>query len=253
MHTETVRTILVPGAWMGAWIWEPIAQRLKNRGFDVEAMTLRGLEAAQSTSAIAAVRLEDHVRQLLEHISSLQLQPVILVSHSYSAMPTALVADRLGEQIRGLIHFGGFPPTDGRSLLDDWGDSDESRKLEREGITAAGGLWMPPGRQMLEYESDLSAEDRDLLAERFTPHPGLTITDPARLTAPATVQPSTYVALWSHDDLERAWQDAPQRAKDASNWRRRHLRSGHWPMISAPEATTDLIAEEISFYRPDRG
>ncbi|WP_449278497.1 alpha/beta fold hydrolase [Leucobacter sp. GX24907] len=252
MSTETARTILVPGAWMGAWIWEPIAQRLQNRGFDVETVTLRGLEPAQNTDTIAAVRLEDHARQLLEHVNALDLQPVVLVSHSYSTIPTALVADRLGGQVRGLIHVGGFPPADGRSLVDDWGDSDESRKQELENIRAAGDLWMPPDRKMLEHESDLSPDDRDFLVKHFTPHPGRTITDPAHLSAPVAAQPSTYVALSLRGDQETAWQDAPLRAQKASSWRRRYLRSGHWPMISAPEATTDLLAEEIDFYSSAR-
>lgn len=248
MSTATVKTIMVPGAWMGAWIWQPSTQDLTELGIDAEAVTLRGLEPAQSESTVAAVRLEDHVQQLIEHVSSLGSRPVVMVSHSYSAMPTALAADRLGGQIRGLIHVGGFPPTNGRSLLDDWGDSSEDRAQELADITAAGNLWLPPERQMLVFESDLTPADRGFLAERFTTHPGRTITDTARLSAPVGDQPSTYVALSLHGGEEEAWEQAPQVAKDASNWRRKHLKSGHWPMISAPEATTSLIAEEIRFY-----
>ncbi|WP_313023990.1 alpha/beta hydrolase [Mobilicoccus sp.] len=248
MHTATVKTILVPGAWMGAWIWEPTAKNLTKLDIDAEAVTLRGLEPAQSDSTVSAVRLADHVRQLVEHVSSLAPRPVVLVSHSYSTLPTALAADRLGGQVRGLIHIGGFPPIDGRSLLDDWGDSSEDRAQERADVTAAGNLWLPPERQMLDFESDLTPADRDFLAERFTPHPGRTITDPVRLASPVGEQPSTYVALSLHGGEEEAWEQAPQVAKDASNWRRKHLKSGHWPMTSAPEATTDLIAEEITFY-----
>lgn len=249
----TVKTILVPGAWMGAWIWEPTAQNLRELGIDAEAVTLRGLEPAQSESAIAAVRLDDHVQQLVEHVSALGSRPVVLVSHSYSAMPTALAADRLGGLVRGLIHVGGFLPVDGRSLLDDWGDSSGDRAQEAADITAAGHLWLPPERQMLDLEPDLTPADRDFLAERFTLHPGRTITDPAILSAPVGEQPSTYVHLSLRGGAEDAWEHAPRVAKDASSWRRAHLRSGHWPMISVPGSTTNLIAEEITFYSAERG
>ena len=101
---------------------------------------------------------------------------------------------------------------------------------------------------MLNYESDLTPRERDFLAERFTPHPGRTVIDPAQLSAPVSKQPSTYVALSLHGGATEAWHEAPQIAQDASNWRRRHLRGGHWPMTSIPEETANLIAEEIRFY-----
>lgn len=238
---------------MGAWIWEPTARRLADRGFDAESVTLRGLEPGLPSSAIAAVRLKDHVQQLVDHVSALDPRPVVLVSHSYSTMPAVLAADRLGAQLRGLVHIGGFVPSDGLSLLDDWGGSAEERTQERANIVAAGHLWMPPERRLLDYESDLTPDDRNFLAGRFTPHPGHTITDPARLRAPASAQPSTYVALSVHGGETEAWARAPHAAKDASGWRRRHLGSGHWPMTSVPEATADLIAEEIRFYSSARG
>lgn len=248
MNTEAIKTVLVPGAWMGAWIWEPTAERLRAQGFHAEAITLRGLEPEQSARAIPAVRLEDHVQQLISHISTRDARPTVLVSHSYSAFPTALAADQLDTQVCGLVHFGGFLPEDGRSLLDGWGDSAVARKQERADIAEAGELWMPPERSMLDYETDLTPEDRDFLAERFTPHPGQTITEPARLSTPVAAQPSTYVALSLHGGEAGAWEQAPAVAKLASNWRRRHLRSGHWPMLSTPETTADLIAEEIRLY-----
>lgn len=248
MNTATATTILIPGAWMGAWIWEPTAQALTERGIDAKTITLRGLEPAQPESTIAAIRLEHHVRQLVDHVTSGDTRPVVLVSHSYSAMPAALAADRLDGQVLGLVHFGGFLPVNGRSLLDDWGASQKDRDQERADVVAAGDLWLPPGRQMLDVEPDLTPADRDFLAQRFTPHPGHTITDPARLSAPVGAQLSTYVALSSRDDKDEAWKDAPPVAKDTRNWRRKHLESGHWPMISAPEAMTDLLADEIGFY-----
>lgn len=33
-------TILVPGAWMGGWIWEPTVQILRQHGIDAETITL---------------------------------------------------------------------------------------------------------------------------------------------------------------------------------------------------------------------
>lgn len=248
----TTKTMLVPGAWMGAWIWQPTVERLIDRGGDAETLTLRGLGQGEAHEDIVAVGLEDHVRQLVEHVENLAPHPVVLVSHSYSGMVTASAADRLGDRVRGLIHIGAFIPTSGRSLLDDWGDSDAERTQERADIDAAGGLWLAPTREMLDYEGDLTPSDRDFLAANFTPHPGRTVTDPARLSTPASSQPSTYVAIAPSGGLDEAWSTAPAAAGAASRWRRSHLIGGHWPMLSRRDALVDLLGAEIRHFSSRR-
>ncbi|PWJ02214.1 hypothetical protein DKG34_39875 [Streptomyces sp. NWU49] len=240
--------ILVPGAWSGAWVWERTANELRSRGLRVEAVTLRGLEADQLPTDIAAVHLEDHVEQVSALVTR-STDSVVLVGHSYSSMVTAQVADRVGRQVVGLIHFGGFVPTDGRSLLDDWGDSPSARDRERQEIVDAGNLWLPPERHMLEHERDLTEADRNFLAEHFTLHPGHTVTDPAHLNTDTSSQPTTYVIL-SPDDIStvsRASEAAP------SGWRIEHLASGHWPMLSQPHEVVDLIAREAVRYSEGQG
>lgn len=248
MSTPATTAVLVPGAWMGSWIWEPTAARLRARGVDAEAITLRGLAPGTPEPAIATVGLDDHVQQLVHHVTQLGPGPVVLVSHSYSGMVTASAADRLGEQVIGLIHIGAFLPQDGRSLLDDWGGSAAARAQERADILAAGNLWLQPTPAMLEHERDLTAADRDHLTSRFTPHPGRTVLDAAALSAPVDQQPSTYVALTQHGGSAEAWQDAPPLAVSAEHWRRAHLVSGHWPMVSMLEETVALLEAEIRHY-----
>lgn len=236
--------ILVPGAWTGAWVWEPTANELCRRGIEAEAVTLRGLETNLPRAAIAAVHLEDHVDQVVALVTR-RTNPVVLVGHSYSSMVTAQVADRVGAQVVGLVHFGGFMPEDGRSLLDGWGDSASAREDERQAIVDAGDVWLPPEPHMLEHERDLTNADRTLLTERFTLHPGHTVTDPARLHTASSDQPTTYFTL-SPEDISTA-----SRATDPDvpkAWRVEHLVSGHWPMLSRPDDVVDLIAREVVRY-----
>lgn len=251
MPPRTAKTFLVPGAWMGGWIWEPTATGLRDRGLDAEAITLAGLEPDEAGRNVSAVRLDDHVQQLVAHVGA-AARPAVLVSHSYSGMVTASAADRLGDQVVGLVHVGAFVPTSGRSLLDDWGSSAQERARERADIEAAGNVWLPPTREMLDHEADLAPKDRDVLASRFTPHPGQTVLDRAELSAPAADQPSTYVALTLQGGLDRAWDDAPPVARAATGWRRRHIVSGHWPMVSVIEDTISLLEAEIRHYAAAR-
>lgn len=252
MEASTAKTILVPGAWMGEWIWEPTAARLRIRDIDAEAITLQGLEPGSFDADVAAVRLDDHVQQLVEHVKNEGSRPVVLVSHSYSGIVTASVADRIGDQVIGLIHVGAFVPRLGHALLDDWGDSDDDRAQECADIEAAGDLWVAPTREMLDHEADLTPSDRDFLASKFTPHPGRTILDPGELSAPVADQPSTYVALSPSGGFEEAWNGAPPAAKAASGWRRKHIVSGHWPMVSAIDVTVEVLTSEIRHYDSER-
>ena len=82
MPEKAAHVILVPGAWMGGWIWEPTVQWLRARDIDAETMTLRGLEPGRSDADIARVSLEDHVQQLVDVIYQTRDDKVILVSHS---------------------------------------------------------------------------------------------------------------------------------------------------------------------------
>ena len=236
--------ILVPGAWSGGWVWEPTANKLRRRGLRAEAVTLRGLEADRPRSAIATVHLDDHVEQVTALVTR-STDPVVLVGHSYSSMVTAQVADRVGQHVLGLIHFGGFLPTDGRSLLEDWGDSSSARERERREIVDAGHLWLPPEPHLLEHEWDLTEADRNFLAERFTPHPGHTVTDPAQLSADSSGRPTTYVVL---SPAAISTVSGANEAAAPSDWKVEQLASGHWPMLSRPDEVVDLITREVVRY-----
>lgn len=237
---------------MGAWIWEPTVTRLRDRGLHAEAITLHGLGAEPGAPDPAGVGLATHVQQVVDHVVSSPI-PVVLVSHSYSGVVAAQAADRAPDRVAGLVHFGGFLPTDGRSLLDDWGTSDVAREQEEHDIVAAGNLWPAPSAAMLQMEPDLSPEDRDHLSSRFRPHPGSTIREPARMGRPVEQQPTTYVGL-SVDGEAVAWQQAPPSARGADHWRRRTIASGHWPMVSRPEEVARLLVAELTHYAatPDR-
>lgn len=253
MTKHDVTTILVPGAWMGAWIWQPTVDSLAARGIDASTLTLAGLDDGATDEQVAAVRLDDHVQQLVDLVDGMPPSRVVLVSHSYSSMVTASAADRLGDAVAGLVHIGGFVPVHGRSLLDDWGDSADERADELQAIVDAGHRWLPPEPAMLEHVPDLAADDRELLGTRLAAHPGRTVTDEARLAAPAATQPTTYVALSQHDSLDEAWRDVPDAVADATGWRRRHIVSGHWPMLSAHEATVDVLVDEITHHAAAAG
>lgn len=239
-----VSVLLLPGAWMGGWIWESTLASLQLREIAAHTMTLGGLAPGTTPAQASSVTLEEHVNQLVHRIRSVESGQVVLVSHSYSAAVAEIASRRMSASVAGVVHLGGFVPEPGRSLLDEWGESDADRAQELADIQQAGNLWMPPTAEMLGSEPGLSEDQRIWLAERFMPHPGSTVTTPVPSESETVDVPTTYVALSPTDDEEQAWRDAPALAL-SSPWNRRHLNSGHWPMLAAPDDTVELIVQEV--------
>ncbi len=145
-HTDRPPTfVLVPGAWMGGWIWEDTVARLRSEGHRAETLPLRGLEQ-EAGEGVSAVTLADHVDDVLALLDGLGPSPVVLVGHSYSGTVVGQVADRRPDTVVASVHVGSFLPRDGRSLLDDWGDDAEGRAAEKQQVLDDGMIWAAPPR-----------------------------------------------------------------------------------------------------------
>lgn len=94
--------VLVPGAWMGAWIWHAIVEGLRAAGYSARTLTLEGLEPGLTREARGAVDLAQHVEQVARLIEDEDLRDVVLVSHSYSG----IVANTDPHQTRPIEEIG---------------------------------------------------------------------------------------------------------------------------------------------------
>ena len=235
--------VLVPGAWMGGWIWKDTIRRLADLGIEATTLTLVGLEPELPLDEVADVRLEDHVAQLVDFVRELSDVPVVLVGHSYSGIVIGQVADRVPEKVRRSIHISSFLPRNGRSLIDDWGPDTETRRAERDQIHADGMLWKSPPGEALGGEVDLTDSQRRWLSEHFVPHPGRTILDPARMTHGVTSQPITFVSSAASDADPRV--DLPLEFANGTpeRWTLRTMNGGHWPMLTDPAALVTHLVE----------
>ncbi|WP_432487962.1 alpha/beta fold hydrolase [Kineococcus sp. SYSU DK018] len=242
MSTST--HVLIPGAWMGAWIWRDTVTRLTGRGIAAMTLTLSGLSPAvgQPPSADAStVGLLQHVHDVIDHLDALDLHDVVLVGHSYSGLIAGMVADRLGRRVRHTVYIAAFLPRQGRCLLADWGHDPQQRRAEMDQVRADGMRWAPPPAAALELEQDLGADDRRMLNAGFVDHPGRTVLEAATLDRPVTSTAATYVATAPAGQDPLANVPAEVRGDLPERWRLRTLTSGHWPMLSAPDAVADLI------------
>lgn len=234
--------ILVPGAWLGGWVWEPVVRGLQERGHTAHAMTLSGLDGRGAPAA--EIGLATHVDDVLSLLEKDDSHDVIVVGHLYSGLVAGQVADRAPDRVAHTVFLEAFLPHDGQRMVDAFDEDEKSRQAEIDQIARNEGLWPPPSAQDVAQESDLSAEQQRELVARFVAHPGRTVTEPARLARPLSAQRATYIACtkaghWASADV------AAMRTEP--NWTFRTLDAGHWPMVSVPTqlvAMLDRIARE---------
>lgn len=98
------RIVLVHGSWLGGWIWDGVAERLRALGHDVVAPTLSGDGDLPDHVAEVVALLHDDV-------------PAVLVAHSYGGMVAAGVAAEAPAALARVVFLDAFVPTEGQSAF----------------------------------------------------------------------------------------------------------------------------------------
>ena len=109
--------VLVAGAWLGGWAWQPVTQRLREHGHDVHPVTLTGL-GERADLAGPEVDLDTYLADVAGLMEVEDLHDVILVGHSYAGHLITGVADRLPERISLLAYLDAGPSPDGAAFMD---------------------------------------------------------------------------------------------------------------------------------------
>src|SRR4051812_24620943 len=98
--------VLVPGAWLGAWVWEKVEAELRVRGHETVPVTLTGPS------------LGSHVDSVLETVA--EHPGCVLVGHSYAGVVVGQVADRAQSVVRHTVYVDANLPYDGEALTTPW-------------------------------------------------------------------------------------------------------------------------------------
>lgn len=108
------RFVLVHGAFMGGWCWDPVADILRRAGHEVSAPDLPGAGADRSRVAQATLTsCVDAVVRLLEATG-----PAVLVGHSLGGVTVTEVAAACPAAVLGVVHVAAFAPRTGQSAVD---------------------------------------------------------------------------------------------------------------------------------------
>ena len=233
--TKTSTFVLVHGVWHGGWCWSRVAELLRLRGHRVTMPTQTGL-GERSHLLSRAVTMAVFVNDIVNHLNWENLRDVVLVGHSFGGAPITGAADRVPEWIRQLIYLDGAVMEDGETwfgLLPP--EMADSRLKAAEAAT--GGLSLPVAP--VESFGITDPGDVAFVTSRLTPHPLATFSTPLKLSNPVgNGLPAHYIVCTDPTyvpaklGLERARQKC---------WPIAEIATGHDAMVTAPQATADLL------------
>jgi pimeloyl-ACP methyl ester carboxylesterase len=240
--------VLVPGAWLGAWVWDETARALTERGHAVVAVTLTGL-ADRAHLGGPHTDLRTHIDDIIELVDTRDLREVTLVAHSYAAAPVTGAAGRLGDRLARVVYVDSAPFAAGMSMLDLVPPHVADQWRQQVDDTGDGWQLAMPPIETLGMSNSLDGLDdvqRARLSAGATAQPFGTYTE--RLTSIAEPGPHVDRVLVACRDFT-ALLDAgiPMLAYlNQPPWRRFDLATGHWPMLSAPVDLADVLHAAVS-------
>ncbi len=243
---ERPTLVLVHGAWHGGWCWQRVLPLLHAQGLAAHAATLTGVgERAHLLSG--QIRLSTHIQDVLGLIDSLELPHVMLVGHSYGGIVITGVADALlaraaagpsTSRVTGLVYVDAVTPHPGESWSSRHAPDTVAARVALAHEKGAGVGIPPPDAAVF----GLAGADRDWVNRRQTPQPLGVYQDALHFDAAAvSALPRTFI-----DCVAPALPTIAamrERVRTEPGWVVREMATGHDPMVSAPQALADWLAQ----------
>ena len=232
--------VLVPGFWLGGWACDEVAAALRADGHHVTAVTLPGLESADSDRS--SITMSDHVDAICEAVRAAGA-PVVLAVHSGAAVPGYGASDRVPEHIATMVYVDTGPAT---GAIDPDFDGIEKPLPSREELAANENL------------DGLTEQQLDTFRRRAVPEPGAALreapalTNDARLDVPSTVICTGYKSDQYKEAVERGdeWLGGLRELHDVTYI---DLPTSHWPMWSRPRELAGIIGDAAKAHAPKQG
>jgi len=124
IHIEGIRVttfVLVPGGWLGGWIWKKVIPLLEERGHRAQAVTLTGM-GERIHVASRDLGVEPAIQDVLNVIECNDLNDFVLVGHSFGGKVAAAVADRAYRRFGLVLFLDAFRPKKVKTPQGDFSD-----------------------------------------------------------------------------------------------------------------------------------
>ena len=223
--------ILVPGFWLGAWAYDEVAATLRADGHDVTALTLPGLESADTDRS--KVTFEDHVNAIVDAVREADA-PVVLAVHSATGFSGYAASDIVPERIAAMVYVDSAP---GIGVLAPDFEGVE-KPLSIEEVQAEENFDGISDEQIAEFARRGVAEPAGVMRGSHV------FTNDARRDIPSTIIATGYSAA----DYQKYAKENPDWAflggiADLHDITWIDLPTSHWPMWSRPTELAAIIGD----------
>lgn len=228
--------LLVHGAWHANWCWEKLLPRLQSSQRKIIAPNLPGHDP--NLPQTEKMTLENYVEAICGWIR-MEQEPVTLVGHSMGGMVISQVSELLPDRVKHLVYLSGFLPKNGQSMMDlvqSQMHAPPPFDLSQDGSKAI----IKQERACEIFYSDCEESVAQASIRRLIPQNVLPFSTPVQLTAEkfGTV-PKSYILCLEDRSL---WPETQQKMLLETPCNQViHLKSGHCPFLSQPEALAALL------------
>ncbi len=233
------RFLLVHGAFMGAWCWEPVVSALRAAGHHVQAPDLPGSGSDGGNVAEAGLAgYIDRIGALLRTET-----PAVLVGHSLGGVTISAVAARFPAAVAQLVYLAAFLPGDGQSAgdlttLPEGRDEGLRPRMLVAGQPPIATLPAADARALLF--NDCAPDVAEAAIARLGPHPTWIATTPIG-TRPDSFPRCAYIVCTEDLAIPPALQR--RMARDGSCSPIVEIVTDHSPFVSNPAVLVQALLE----------
>jgi pimeloyl-ACP methyl ester carboxylesterase len=225
--------VLVPGAWLGGWVWKKTTPALEEKGHEAYPVTLTGMGERVHLARDAG--METAIQDVLNVIKYNDIDDFVLVGHSFAGKVVAAVADRVPDKVKLLLYLDAFRPEKVNTPQASFDPTGEF------GPVPEGSYGVPLSEEIIDkIGKDVKGADREWMLSMATPWPLKLATDPITLSGKSDSVKNAYILCTLAGD--------PIDEIIAGKWGKlegpyKLMETGHWPMVTKPdELAEDMIA-----------
>jgi pimeloyl-ACP methyl ester carboxylesterase len=226
--------VLLHGAYQGGWIWQRVTPFLLAAGHTVFAPTLDGC-AERRHALRPGIDTESQAAEVAEMLFFQDLYDVVLVGTSCGGMVACRVAELARDRIGRIVLADALALFDGESVAD--------HVKRPTAITTDLATGPSPEDAANRMFVSLHPAIKAWALARCTPHPVAAMAQPVRLER-FWDQDWNATVIWCRQSVNPPLAHQ-RRAADRLHARWLELDTGHYPMLTEPEALARLIMSSL--------
>ncbi|WP_353981075.1 alpha/beta hydrolase [Salinicola endophyticus] len=237
--TGTHALLLIHGSFCDAEVWQPVAERLRRRGYDVFVPTIAG----HGPDGDRSVSHADCEASLIDYVDTHCPDRFVALGHSWGGTLLQRLAERRGDRLERMIFHNAFVLRDGESLYDMLPPGHQA--LWDTIKDDPSGLMLPFPVFRDAFANDLDADAAEAAYGHLSPTPMRSHFDPVALPTFHHLEiPRSWLYAWDDVALtpgEFGWH--PRMSQRLGLYRMVSLAGGHMVCQSNPDALAEAIIQ----------